>query len=60
MHLAVGDRVQFASGEHLRERALAGAVRPHDGVHFARVDGEVDALENFAVANRRVQVFDFE
>ena len=33
---AAGDLVRRIPGEHLRERALARAVRPHDGVHFAR------------------------
>jgi len=57
---AAGDGVEVAAGEHLGERALAAAVRSHDGVDFARVDGEVDALENFAFANFGVQIFDFE
>jgi hypothetical protein len=29
-------------------------------VHFARIDREVDALENFAIGYRREQVLDFE
>src|SRR4029078_12899641 len=43
---AAGDLVAALAGEDVGERALAGAVRPHDRVHFARTDGEVDALEN--------------
>ena len=39
MHLAGGYVVEIAAGEDLREGALAGAVRPHDGMHFARIDG---------------------
>ena len=34
---AAGDLVRRIAGQHLRERALAGAVRPHDGVHLAGV-----------------------
>src|SRR5205085_5338279 len=48
------------SREHLRERALAGAVRAHDRVDLARVDGEVEALENFFIAYGGVEIFDFE
>ena len=59
-NLAAGHRVQFAARQHLRQRALAGAVRAHDGVHFAGIHGEVDALQNFAIANRGVQIFNFE
>ena len=39
--------VQVAARQDLRQRALAGAVRPHDGMHFAGIHGEIDALENF-------------
>ena len=60
MTLAAGDRVQFAAGQHLGERALAAAVGPHDGMHFTGVHGEVDALQNFTIANFGVQIFDFE
>ena len=35
---AAGDLVAVAAGEHLGERALAGAVRAHDGVHLAGAD----------------------
>ena len=60
MTLAAGDRVQIAAGQHLGQRALAAAVGPHDGMHFTGVDGEVDALQNFTIANFGVQIFDFE
>ena len=33
-HLALGDLVVLAAGEHLGQGGLAGAVRPHDGVHL--------------------------
>ena len=42
----LGDLVRRMTREHLRERALAGPVRSHDGVHLARVHGEVDPAED--------------
>jgi hypothetical protein len=59
-HLTGGDDVEFAAGQHLGQRALAGAVGPHDGVHLAGINGERDTLQDFAIANGGVQVFDFE
>ena len=44
--------IDVAAGEDLGERAFAGAVGAHDGVDFAGVDGEVDALQNFTVSRR--------
>ena len=35
MHFALGDVVAVAAGEDRGERALAGAVRAHDGMDFA-------------------------
>ena len=37
-HLAVGDLVAGAAGEHVGERRLARAVGAHDGVHLALGD----------------------
>ena len=34
------------AGQRARQRALARPVRPHDGVHLARVHGEAQPLEN--------------
>jgi hypothetical protein len=59
-HLAAGHLVRRVPGEHLRERALARAVRPHDGVHLARVHGEVDAVEDLLVADGGRQILDIE
>jgi hypothetical protein len=42
--------------EDLRERALPGAVRPHDGVHFARLDGQVDSTKDFVSIDRGVKI----
>ena len=53
-HLAAGHVVTVAAGQHGGERAFAAAVRAHDGVDFAGVDGEADALEDlFALDARR-------
>ena len=57
---AAGDVVAIAAGQHLRERAFAAAVRPHDGVHFAGVDGQVDPFEDFLAVHAGMQIFDFE
>ncbi len=57
---AAGHRVGRMSGEHLRQRALAGPVRAHDGMHLAGVDGEGDAPEDFLVPGGSVQILDFE
>ena len=35
--LPAGDLVALAAGQHVGQRALAGAVRPHDRVHLARL-----------------------
>ena len=50
--LALGDLVGVAAGQDAGERALAGAVRPHDGVDLAGVDRQVDALEDLACPRR--------
>jgi hypothetical protein len=57
-HRAGGDFVTVAAGEHVAQGRFAGAVRPHDGVDFARIHGKAEALENFLALNADVQVFD--
>src|SRR5205807_8363303 len=54
------DLVAFASRQHLRQRALARPVRPHDGMHLPGVDRQVDSFEDFVIVYVRVQVFDFQ
>ena len=54
------DKIEESAREHLRERALARAVRPHDRVHLARVHLEVDAAQDFAVFHAGVQVLDLQ
>jgi hypothetical protein len=48
-NLAAGDDVFRVAGQRARERALAGAVGPHDGVHLAFVHVKVDPPEDLLV-----------
>src|SRR5438034_5104604 len=48
------------TGEDLGERALARAIRAHDRVHLAGVDGEVDAREDLPSLDRGVEVLDLQ
>ena len=50
-HAAAGNLVPGASGQHEGQRALAGAVRPHDGVRLTLSYAEVDPLENLDSGN---------
>src|SRR5699024_5989682 len=50
--LAAGDLVLGVAGDRVGEGGLAGAVGAHDGVGLARLDGEVDALEDLLGALR--------
>jgi len=59
-HRAAGDLVGRVAGEHLGERALARAVRPHDGVHLAGVHGEGDPVEDLLVGDGGREVLDVE
>jgi hypothetical protein len=58
--LSAGHLVRVAPGQHLRQRALSGAVGPHDGVHFPGFHGEVDPPENLPVPDFRSEVLDFQ
>src|SRR5881396_1816421 len=59
-HPAGGDGVGRMTRENLGERALARAVRSHDRVHLAGVDGEVDAREDLPSLDRGVEVLDLQ
>ena len=59
-HLTLGDLVIVLAGENVGERRLAGAVRPHDGVHFAGLHRQGETLQDLAVANPCVKVLDLE
>jgi hypothetical protein len=45
--------------QHLRERALPGPVRPHDGVHLTRLDLEIDAAEDRGAVDRGMEILDY-
>ena len=55
-HLAAGHRVIGMPGDHLGERALARAVRAHDGMHFSPGHGEGQAADNLLVGDLHTQV----
>ena len=58
--LTACDLVFRMARQHPCEGALAGAVRAHDGVHLARVDGQADTLQDVLVLHPRAQVLDLE
>ena len=57
---ARGDLVVVLAGQHISERRLAGAVRPHDGVHLAGRQREVEAFEDLAAIDIDVKVLDLK
>ena len=58
--LPSGHLVAVAARQHVRQRALARAVRAHDGVDFTRRDAEVDPGEDVLSIHRGAQILDFE
>ena len=57
---AAGDFIARLAGDDMRERRFAGAVRPHDRVHFAFVHGERQPVEDLTILDTDLQIFDFE
>ena len=59
---ALGHLVAVAARQHVAERRLARAVRPHDRMHLAGPNLEVDALEDRLVLllELHVQVLDLQ
>src|SRR5690606_7649773 len=55
-----GDLIALAASQDVAQRGLARAVGAHDGVHLAGLHVERKALEDVAVADAGVQVFDLE
>ena len=49
-----GDGELFIARQHRRQRRLARAVRPHDGMHLTGPDFEVDTPENLLAVDRGV------
>jgi hypothetical protein len=60
LHFAGRYLVARLSGQYMGERRLAGAIRPHDGMHLAAFDDEIDTFEYFAVVDLDGEIFDFE
>ena len=58
--LALGDLERRVAHDRVRERRLAGAVRPHQRVDLAPRDLEVEALEDLLVLGAHVQVANLE
>ena len=50
------DLVTRVAGERERQRRLSASVRPHQRVHAARLDRQVDALEDLVVVDGDSQV----
>ena len=59
-HFPFGDFEAVTSRQHLCQRALPRAVRSHDGVHFARLNRQIDAVKDLAPFGIRVQVLDLD
>ena len=57
-HGATGDVERRIACKHLRERALARAVRAHDGMHLALADLQIDPFQDFLFAYRGTKAFD--
>jgi hypothetical protein len=60
LHRARGDLVALATGQHVAQRGLAGAVRTHDRVHLARVHREREALQDFLARDPDMEVVDLQ
>ena len=57
---ALGDLIVLLAGQHIAQRGLARAVAAHDGMDLPGRNGEVHALEDFALFDARMQVADFK
>ena len=57
---AVGDFVFRVTHDRAGERALAGAVRPHQRVRFAAADRQIHAVEDRFALDGHVQVVDLK
>ena len=56
LEMAAGDLVAGVAGQRAGQGALAGAVGPHDGVHFAGVHRQVDAAEDLFAFGLYLQI----
>ena len=58
--LAAGDFIARLAGDDMGQRRFAGAVRPHDRVDLARIHGERQPVEDFALLDTNLQIFHFK
>ena len=59
-HFAFRHFIGGIAGKYSAERRFACAVRSHDGMHFAFVDYEINAFQDFLAADGGVQVVYFQ
>jgi len=59
-HLPGSDFIVRVAGQHFRQRALSGSVRPHEGVHFSARDGEAEVPDDLGSLDVDAQVVDFQ
>ena len=57
-HRTAQDLVAGATHQHVGQRALARAVRSHDGVDLATADGQGQALQDLAPGDAGAEVLD--
>ena len=55
--LAAGHVVIGMPGQNLGQRAFAGAIWAHDGVHFAAGNAQTQSAHNLLIADGDAQVF---
>ena len=56
-HRAAVHAIVRTARQHRRQRALARAIRPHDSVYFARVNRQIDPLQDRHVLDRGFEIF---
>ena len=59
-HRAGGDLIAGTAGQHVREGALARAVRSHDGVYFADPHLQREPVQDLLALDADVQIVDGE
>ena len=59
-HRSAGHFIARPPAKHIAQRRFARAVRPHDCVDFARVDGQRQAFEDRLVGHGGMEVSDLE
>ncbi len=57
---ALRDLILGMTDQSVSERALAGSVRPHQGVNLSLSDLEVDSFEDLGLADGYVQVINLQ